>query len=211
MLVHLAAGFSGDLPQEAVAAPQLHLGGHRGKPSKHLPRRTRGGGCGSRRALCSLALSCQESAEQQWVASVSHGSLGEAGSMVQLQELVTNLCWNGMQNGGGFTARCLPKGEGWGGMQVSGVTALAALVLVCALQTQLQAQLRTCTGSDIEYVTLLRPWPRAPERGRHFPRQNEWSFLLIPSFSYPESSHVSLCKRQESSCYCLLLTMFWIY
>lgn len=46
--------------------------------------------------------------------------------------------------------KCLPKDEGWGGMQVSGGTALLALVLARALWTQLQAQLRTGTGSDIE-------------------------------------------------------------
>lgn len=77
-----------------------------------------------------------------------HGAAPGAGHKLMLE-------WDA--EWGGFTARCLPKGEGWGEMQVSGVTALAALVLVCALQTQLQAQLRTCTGSDIEYVTLLRP------------------------------------------------------
>lgn len=58
--------------------------------------------------------------------------------------------WESMQHGGGFTARYLPEGQGWGGMQVSGGTALLALVLACALRTQLQAQLGTCTSSDSE-------------------------------------------------------------
>lgn len=48
------------------------------------------------------------------------GNLGEAGTTAQLQELATGSCWNGMLYGGGLTARSLPKGEGWGGMQVSG-------------------------------------------------------------------------------------------
>lgn len=79
-------------------------------------------------------------------ANGSHGRLGEAGSARQLQELAAGWCWNGMQCGRGFTARCLPKGKGWGGMEVSGGAAL----LACALGTLLQAQLRMYTGSDIE-------------------------------------------------------------
>lgn len=83
-------------------------------------------------------------------ANETHGSLGEAGSVGRLQELATGSCWNRMRYGEGFTAGCLLKGKEWGGMQVSGETALLALVLAPALPTQLQAQLRTCTGSDIE-------------------------------------------------------------
>ncbi|KAJ7415999.1 hypothetical protein WISP_74689 [Willisornis vidua] len=46
-------------------------------------------------------------------ANMIHGNLGEAGSMVQLQELATGLGWNVTQYGAGFTARTLPKGVKW--------------------------------------------------------------------------------------------------